>query len=110
MRIANKLNLLPEFGKQMKITIEFVGSLRHACSAHILIRDYDEGTILRELINGIIEEKPILERNLLDKQSDEQKPTALVLINGREISVLQGLSTALRDGDKVVFVPVVHGG
>jgi molybdopterin converting factor small subunit len=31
-------------------------------------------------------------------------------VNGREISVLNGLDTILKDGDEVVFVPVVHGG
>jgi molybdopterin converting factor small subunit len=31
-------------------------------------------------------------------------------VNGKEISVLNGLDTVLKDGDEVVFVPVVHGG
>jgi molybdopterin converting factor small subunit len=34
----------------------------------------------------------------------------LVLVNGREISVLNGLETRVKDEDEVVFVPVVHGG
>jgi molybdopterin converting factor small subunit len=34
----------------------------------------------------------------------------LILINGREISALNGLDTILQEGDEVVFVPVVHGG
>jgi molybdopterin converting factor small subunit len=35
---------------------------------------------------------------------------SLVLVNGTEISVLSGLDTNLKDGDEVVFIPVVHGG
>jgi molybdopterin converting factor small subunit len=31
-------------------------------------------------------------------------------VNGKEISVLQGLETVIKDGDEVVFVPVLHGG
>ena len=38
------------------------------------------------------------------------KTNALILVNDREISVLDGLETKLSDGDEVVFVPVVHGG
>jgi molybdopterin converting factor small subunit len=34
----------------------------------------------------------------------------LVLVNGREISVLDGFETTLNDNDEVVFVPVMHGG
>ena len=33
-----------------------------------------------------------------------------MLVNGREISVLNGLETRVNDEDEVVFVPVVHGG
>ena len=53
---------------------------------------------------------PALRRNLIDENLEEPKPNALVLVNGREISVLNGLATKVRDGDEIVFVPVVHGG
>ena len=54
--------------------------------------------------------KDELRRNLLDEHLQEPKPNALILVNGKEISVLEGLATKLKDGDEVVFVPVVHGG
>jgi molybdopterin converting factor small subunit len=38
------------------------------------------------------------------------KTNALILVNDREISVLNGLDTKLDDGDEIVFVPVIHGG
>jgi molybdopterin converting factor small subunit len=66
--------------------------------------------LLKDLVYSVIKEKPALEHGLLNKQLDDSKASALMLINGREISVLQGLSTELKDGDKVVFVPVIHGG
>jgi len=34
----------------------------------------------------------------------------LILVNDREIGVLNSLETKLNDGDEVVLVPVVHGG
>jgi molybdopterin converting factor small subunit len=94
----------------MRISVEFVGSLRHASKARTLIRKLDEGMALKDLVYCIIKENPTLEQSLLNQRTDDQKTSALVLINGREISVLQGLSTGLKDGDKIVFVPVVHGG
>jgi molybdopterin converting factor small subunit len=34
----------------------------------------------------------------------------LVLVNGREISALNGSETVINDEDEIVFVPVMHGG
>jgi molybdopterin synthase sulfur carrier subunit len=51
-----------------------------------------------------------LKRNLIHEEPENSQPNALILVNGREISVLNGLQTGLKDGDEVVFVPVVHGG
>ena len=53
---------------------------------------------------------PELKRSLIDRQLEDPRTNALILVNGREISVLNGLETKLNDGDDVVFVPVVHGG
>jgi molybdopterin converting factor small subunit len=61
-------------------------------------------------VNAATKEKHSLRLNLLDEQLAEPKPNALILVNGKEISVLHGLETKLRNGDEVVLVPVVHGG
>jgi molybdopterin synthase sulfur carrier subunit len=65
---------------------------------------------MRELISNITKEMPALKRSLLDQQLEDPRPNALILVNGREISVLNGLETNLKDGDEIVLVPVVHGG
>jgi molybdopterin synthase sulfur carrier subunit len=94
----------------MAITLKFVGALRHASGAEKLKRDFAEDSSIRDLINEIVREKPELKRALMDNQSKEQITNALVLVNGREISVLSGLETKIKDLDEVVFVPVIHGG
>ena len=53
---------------------------------------------------------PALKRSLIDQQLEDPRPNALILVNGREISVLNGLETNLKNGDEIVLVPVVHGG
>jgi molybdopterin synthase sulfur carrier subunit len=94
----------------MTVVIKFIGSLRHATGASELRFDAFEGHALKDLINSIIARAPAIERSLLDKQSDDVKPNALMMVNGKEISVLSGLDTRVNDGDEVVFIPVIHGG
>ncbi len=65
---------------------------------------------MRGLMSEITREVPALTQSLIDRQLEDNRPNVLILVNGREISVLNGLETDLRDGDEVVLVPVVHGG
>jgi molybdopterin converting factor small subunit len=62
------------------------------------------------LLGTLTDNQPTLRRNLLDEQLETPKSNALILVNGKEISVLNGLDTKVQDGDEIVFVPVVHGG
>jgi molybdopterin synthase sulfur carrier subunit len=61
-------------------------------------------------MNQIIKELPKLKRSLIDQQLEDPRPNTLILVNGREISVLDGLETQVKDGDEVVLIPFVHGG
>jgi len=47
---------------------------------------------------------------LIDPELNDPRPNALLLLNGREISILRGLETEVNDGDELVIIPVVHGG
>jgi molybdopterin synthase sulfur carrier subunit len=94
----------------MPVTVKFIGALRHASGKEKLAVPCKKGASIVDLVNKLTEKLPALRRNLLDEQLDEPKTNALILVNGREISVLKGLETKLKDGDEVIFVPVVHGG
>ena len=94
----------------MAITVKFVGALRHLSGAGKLDCDYKGCGSIEELVNELVDKLPLLKRSLVDQQLVDPRPNALILVNGREIGVLGGLGTKLRDGDEVVFVPVVHGG
>ena len=63
-----------------------------------------------EMLKEIARELPALKQSLNDQKSEELKSNALIMVNGREISVLDGLETKLKDGDELVLIPVVHGG
>jgi molybdopterin synthase sulfur carrier subunit len=94
----------------MAITVKFIGALRHASGVDELTLDCKEDLSIRELMNEITKDAPALRRSLIDQQLKDPRPNALILVNGREISVLSGLETNLKDGDEIVLVPVVHGG
>jgi molybdopterin synthase sulfur carrier subunit len=94
----------------MAITVKFVGAFRYFLGADELALDYKGYVSIGELVNGLVKEVPDLKRSLIDRQLKDPRPNALILVNGREIGVLNGLETKLKDGDEIVFVPVVHGG
>lgn len=94
----------------MAITVKFVGALRHVSGVGELALDCKGDISIRALINEITKEMPALKRSLIDQQLEDPRPNALILVNGKEISVLNGLETNLKDGDEIVLVPVVHGG
>jgi MoaD family protein len=94
----------------MAITVKFIGALRHVSGVDEIALDSKEDISIREVMNEITREIPALKRSLIDQQLEDPRPNALILVNGREISVLNGLETSLKNGDEIVLVPVVHGG
>jgi MoaD family protein len=94
----------------MVITVRFIGALRNMSGKSKLTVRFDDGIPLREVVKKIVKELPKLKRALIDPDLEDPRPNALILVNGKEISVLKGLETMLEDGDEVVFVPVIHGG
>jgi sulfur-carrier protein len=92
------------------VKLKFLGALRHASGNETISLDCENGASILDLVNAFAKKKSELRRSLLDEQLESPKPNALILVNGREISVLNGLETLVMDGDEVVFVPVVHGG
>ena len=93
----------------MAVTVKFIGALRHASGVNSRVVDCETCSV-KELINKVSRKLPALRRSLVGKEGGVLRPNALILVNGREISVLDGLNTAVKDGDEIVFIPVVHGG
>ena len=93
----------------MKIKIELIGVLQGKTSGKKGEVEVDEGinvlTLIRELAKSREEGTDVLLNNIPGLKSN-----VLILVNEREISVLDGFKTRLYDGDKVTIVPVSHGG
>jgi molybdopterin synthase sulfur carrier subunit len=94
----------------MTTTVKLIGSFRRIYGKDKLVLKSENSTPLRAVIKRIVKEYPKLKRALIDPELQEPKTSMLILVNGKEISVLNGLETMIKDGDEVVFVPVVHGG
>jgi MoaD family protein len=94
----------------MAITVKFIGAFRSISGkSKISIRAKDSVS-LSEVIKQVIEEQPKIKRALIDPELEDPRPNTLILVNGKEISVLNGLDTMVENGDEIIFVPIVHGG
>jgi molybdopterin converting factor small subunit len=95
---------------EMTVNVKFVGSFRGVSGKDVIALRFKGSVSLRALVSRVVERLPRLKSALVDPASGEPRTNMLVLVNGREIGVLDGLETAVNDGDEVVFVPVMHGG
>jgi molybdopterin synthase sulfur carrier subunit len=70
-----------------------------------------KGSNVKNVIRVLAEAFPTeAKRLLIDADLGDPRPNTLILLNGREISVLNGLATEVADGDEITLIPVVHGG
>ncbi len=94
----------------MPIYLKFIGAMRQIsgkAQVNIEFKDYQS---LKSLIKRLSRDMPELKKIFCDQELKDPQSNSLILINGREISVLNGLETKIADEDEIVFVPIVHGG
>ena len=95
----------------VKVKVRLMGVFRGLTGKEKFHLELEESSPVREVVEGLIEPFTAeLRRLLVDLELGDPRPNALIFVNGREISVLDGLETQVHDGDEVVFIPVSHGG
>ncbi|MDH5460471.1 MAG: MoaD/ThiS family protein [Candidatus Bathyarchaeota archaeon] len=95
----------------MEITVKFFGVFRGISGKSKLTVKFENAAVsLKGAIEKIVEEMPRLKRVLIDPEMEDPRPNTLILVNAKEISVLNGLETMLKDRDEVVFISVLHAG
>ena len=95
---------------RIHVEVRLLGMFRSIAGTDRLsleIRRSDMKSIIKALVKSFPSEARKL---LIDPDLDDPRPNALILLNGREISVLSGLGTEVADGDEITLIPVVHGG
>jgi MoaD family protein len=94
----------------VRIKFRLMGVLRRACGKDEVQVNLSEGSSLKDAISKLIEDEGALRDLILDPELKDPRPNTIILINGREMNVLGGLKTEIKDGDEIIIIPVVHGG
>ncbi len=95
----------------ISVNVRLIGVFRELSGKSQFPIELEEPAVVRNVIHRLAETfSPEFKRALVDPELNDPRPNALILVNGKEISVLEGLETEVNKGDEVVIVPVSHGG
>nr|MDO8079623.1 MoaD/ThiS family protein [Candidatus Freyarchaeota archaeon] len=93
----------------MKIMVRAMSSLKYTAKKSKMSLNIEEGATVRSLLNSIRKVDEKLFNAILDHEG-ELNSGIIILVNKKDIDVLQGLDTKLQDGDAVFLLSAVHGG
>jgi len=95
----------------VEVKVKLVGIFRGLSGKSQLLMDLEGSSYMKDVVQRLTELfSPEFRRTLIDPELGDPRPNALILLNGKDISVLDGLETQVYDGDEVVLIPVSHGG
>ena len=94
----------------MKLRLVFLGSLQYDFKQMDLIESFKEGSTVKSVVKELIGRKQFEGLKNLFTHSLDGTRALIVFVNDQDISVLGGMSTPLKNEDKVTFIPVIHGG
>ena len=93
------------------VKVRFMGIFQQLSGKKRFNLKLEEPTTVKKVVTELTETfSPEFKRALVDSHLDDLRPNALILVEGKEISVLQGLETEIKDAEEIVFLPMVHGG
>ena len=92
----------------MKVTVRVFGDLVPLLGRRHTL-ELDEGTTVGTLTSRMAEEAGLKRQGYLGSYKVGGSELA-VLVNGRNIDLLDGVKTTLQDGDEVVLLPPSAGG
>ena len=94
----------------LNVKVRLLGVFRGLAGKDLLQLRLESATV-RGVIQAVSEALPTeTAATVIDRGLDDSQLNALILLNGREISVLEGLETIVSEGDEITLIPVVHGG
>ena len=94
----------------MQVKIRMMGVLREAKGLREVMLDVPEDSTVGSIIKALIGEDESLKSVLWDSEVDSPSPNALVMLDGIEISNLEGTETIVASEKELVLLSVVHGG
>jgi len=93
-----------------EVTLRFLGVFQKAYGNEEVLIKIRKNEKLKNVIKKVSETSPNLGRVLIDPELGSPLSNAVILVNGKEIGLLNSLETELKDKDEIVFIPVIHGG
>lgn len=96
----------------ISVKVKLIGTFRVLSGkSKLLVKLEEEPAIVRKIIQKLVEGfSPEFKDALIDPELKDPRPNALILVNGKEISVLEGMETEVNKDDEIVLIPVSHGG
>jgi len=95
----------------IKLKVKLIGVFRGLSGRDQLHIDFEKPVSIETMIKKIVELfSHSFKQTLIDPVSNDPRPNTIILVNGKEISVLNGIETEVNDGDEIVLIPVSHGG
>jgi len=96
----------------LRIIVEYLGYIKQTLGVnHEEQLEIEEGALVRDLLNILAEKhgEPF-KKEVFQPGSVDMKPHHILSVNGILLNQLKGIETKLKDGDRVILMPVVTGG
>ena len=94
----------------MKITIVFFTTLREVVGKKEEEIELNRGITVKELLSRLSQKYGKDFVNYVYDEKGDLHGYLQFLVNGKSVTTLQGLTTRLKDGDKIDIIPPVGGG
>jgi molybdopterin converting factor small subunit len=94
----------------MVIHLIFLGSLQYDIGQMQISIPLEEGSTVKSVVKTFLKNQKFKALKSFFTDSFESNRSILIFINDQDITVLSGMSSLLQEGDKLTFIPVIHGG
>ncbi len=94
---------------RVRVTVKVFGILSEQTGWMQKVVELEDNATVEDLLEKLYEEAPGLKKAVQELSSSTGMPIT-ILVNGRSIEYLNGLSTRLNDGDTVAIIPPAGGG
>lgn len=92
----------------LSLKVKLYGYLRSLAGSFEIDEPIGRKMTVLEVINELLD--PRLSRSLISPDSGAPSSGLLFLLNGKHVSLLNGLDTPVSDRDELAVIPVSHGG
>jgi len=96
----------------VKVTVDYLGSIKQTLGLKQAEQVELKGlAAVRDLLSSLAEKHgDPFKKTVYEPEDPDLKPHYIVSINGLLLNQLSGIETKLKDGDRVILMPVVTGG